>query len=115
MMSLELPRINVLPKVDILQKCERKKVDRFPGFPTGRRRGLISHSQAGHRENMWLTDAIGSLQYGLAPLGASDPDSVSLARCPRSTTPSKYGERLADRTRGTTRIFHVDRGNTTLD
>jgi hypothetical protein len=69
MMSLELPRINVLPKVDILQKCERKKVDRFPGFPNGRRRGLISHSQAGHYQEL----------------------------------------------PGTTRIFHVDRGNTTLD
>ena len=52
MMSLELPRINVLPKVDILQKCERKKVDRFPGFPNGRRRGLISHSQAGHYQEL---------------------------------------------------------------
>jgi len=85
MMSLELPHINVLSKVDILKrtlpKRERKKaLDRFLDMDVA---GLIARVKPVTEKHMRLTDAIGSLlqdfnMVSYVPLDASDPDSVSL-------------------------------------
>jgi len=85
MMSLELPHVNVLSKVDILKrtlpKRERRKVlDRFLDMDVD---GLLSKVQPANTKHMRLTDAIGSLledfnMVSYIPLDPSDPDSVSL-------------------------------------